>query len=40
MTRDLLRELLDDEEQHLYWLDKQVSLIGEVGLENYLQSML
>jgi bacterioferritin len=40
VTRDLLRELLDDEEQHLYWLDKQVSLIGEVGLENYLQSML
>ena len=40
VTRELLREMLDDEEQHLYWLDKQVSLIGEVGLENYLQSML
>lgn len=40
VTRDLLREMLDDEERHLYWLDKQVSLLGDVGPENYLQSML
>ncbi|HRP28117.1 MAG TPA: bacterioferritin [Burkholderiaceae bacterium] len=40
VTRDLLREMLDDEERHLYWLDKQVSLLGDVGIENYLQAML
>lgn len=40
VSRELLREMLADEEQHLYWLDKQVSLIGDVGLENYLQAML
>lgn len=39
VSRELLREMLDDEERHLYWLDKQVSLISEIGLENYLQSM-
>lgn len=38
VSRDLLSEMLDDEELHLYWLDKQVSLIGQIGLPNYLQS--
>ncbi len=40
VTRGLLCEMLDVEGQHLYWRDKQFSLIGEVGLENDLQSML
>lgn len=39
VSRELLREMLDDEERHLYWLEKQVSLVSEIGLENYLQSM-
>lgn len=40
VSRDLLREMLDDEERHLYWLDQQVSLINDVGVEDYLQAML
>lgn len=37
-SRDLLREMLDDEEHHLDWLDTEVALIGKLGLPNYLQS--
>lgn len=40
VSRSLLDEMLDDEENHLYWLDKQVALIAEIGLENYLQAMI
>lgn len=40
VSRDLLREMLDDEERHLHWLDTELALIGQVGKENYLQSQL
>jgi len=32
--------MLDDEEQHLDWLDTQIALIGKISLENYLQAPL
>lgn len=38
VSRDLLREMLDDEERHLYWLETETALIDKVGLENYLQT--
>lgn len=38
VSRDLLREMLDDEERHLHWLDIETALIDQVGLQNYLQS--
>ena len=40
VSRDLLRKLLDDEEEHYHWLDTQLRLVGETGLENYLQSQM
>lgn len=41
VTRAMLLELLDDTEMdHAYWLEKQLSLIKAVGLENYLQSQI
>ncbi len=40
VSRSLLVEMLDDEESHLDWLDTQLELIGKVGLENYLQSLM
>lgn len=40
-TRDLLRVMLGDtEEDHAYWLERQLGLIEAVGLENYLQSRM
>lgn len=36
----LLLQLKDTEEDHAYWLEKQLGLIKLVGLENYLQSQI
>ncbi len=39
VTREILRvQLADTEEDHTYWLEKQLGLIQSIGLENYLQS--
>jgi len=40
VSRDLLRSILDSEEEHVDWLETQLSLIDKVGLENYLQSKM
>lgn len=40
VSRDLLTEMLDDEELHLDWLDKQAGLIAKVGLQDYLQAQM
>ena len=38
-TRHILREMLaDTEEDHTYWLEKQLGLIERMGLQNYQQS--
>ncbi|ANE54693.1 MULTISPECIES: bacterioferritin [Methylomonas] len=40
-TREILKVMLDDTEiDHAHWLEKQLSLIEMVGLENYLQSQI
>ena len=37
-TREILEKLLDDtEDDHAYWLEKQLRLIDLIGLPNYLQ---
>lgn len=39
VSRDmLLAQLRDTEEDHAYWLEKQLGLIDKVGLQNYLQT--
>ncbi|GAB1264978.1 bacterioferritin [Aurantivibrio infirmus] len=40
ISRDLLQSILDSEEEHVDWLETQLSLIDKVGLENYLQSKM
>ena len=37
VTRDLLRGILDSEEEHVDWLETQLGLIERMGLENYIQ---
>lgn len=41
VTRDLLVQQIEDTEMdHAYFLEKQLKLIGMIGLENYLQSQM
>lgn len=40
-SREILEKLLmDTEEDHAYWLEKQLALIDKIGIENYQQSKL
>ncbi len=40
VSRELFRNILHDEEEHIDWLETQQRLIGEVGLELYLQDKI
>lgn len=40
-TREILESMLaDTEEDHAYWLEKELGLIDKIGLQNYLQSQM
>lgn len=39
-SRELLEQILEDEENHIDWLEVQLSLIKDLGLENYLAQQL
>jgi bacterioferritin len=38
ITRELLEDILESEEEHIDWLETNLGLIDKVGLPNYLQS--
>ena len=40
VSRDLLSSILDSEEEHVDWLETQLSLLDNIGIENYLQSKM
>jgi bacterioferritin len=40
VSRDLLKDILASEEEHVDWLETQLSLIDKIGLPNYLQSKM
>ncbi|ADZ90756.1 bacterioferritin [Marinomonas mediterranea] len=40
-TREVLEKLLfDTEEDHVYWLEKQLGLMDKIGMQNYHQSQM
>lgn len=39
-SRDLFEKILIDEEEHVDWLEAQLHMIKEVGIENYLATQI
>lgn len=39
-TREMLEHILVDEERHVDWIESQLRLIGELGVENYLAQQI
>jgi bacterioferritin len=40
ISRDLFKNILHDEEEHIDWLETQFSLVRDIGAERYLQSKM
>jgi len=40
VSRELLQNILEYEEEHVDWIETQQHLLNEIGNENYLQSMM
>ena len=40
ISRELMEDILESEEEHIDWLETQLSLIDKVGIQNYQQSMM
>ncbi len=38
VTRELLEDILENEEEHVHWIETQLELIEKMGLQNYIQS--
>lgn len=40
VSRDLFRRILENEEEHVDWLETQLGLLNRLGVQNYQQSMI
>ena len=39
-SRDLFQHILEDEEEHIDWLEAQLGMIDEIGIQNYLAQQI
>lgn len=40
VSRELFQKILDNEEEHVDWLETQLALLDKVGEQNYMQSQM
>lgn len=40
ISRDIFNDILESEEEHVDWLETQLSLIDKMGVENYVQAQV
>ena len=40
VSRELFEKILESEEEHIDWIETQLSLIKDTGIQNYLQSQM
>jgi bacterioferritin len=40
VSREIFEHILENEEEHVDWLETQFELIGKIGIQNYLQSQI
>ena len=38
ISREILEDILEGEEEHIHWIETQLELIDKMGLQNWLQS--
>ena len=39
-TRELLEHILVSEEEHVDWIESQLKIIDDIGIENYLSTQI
>jgi bacterioferritin len=38
ISREIFEDILESEEEHIDWLETQLGLVDQLGLQNWLQS--